>query len=172
MDRRNLLQLSLTAFAACALPRFAAAEALPSLREIAASKGLLFGSAVSDRQLHRPELTALLLEQCSIVVAENAMKWRATQPEQDRFDFTQADAFMAFAESNRMVARGHNLCWHEHNPEWLEAMATPQNAADLLRRHIQTVAGRYKGRIHSWDVVNEAIVRNATITTTSPVPSG
>lgn len=133
------------------------ADPLESLREIATPKGLFFGSAVSDSQLHRPELTALLLQQCSILVPENAMKWRLTHPEPDRFDFSQADNFMAFAESNHLLARGHNLCWHEHNPAWVDSTVTSQNAANIFTTHIRTVASRYKGRIHSWDVVNEAI---------------
>ena len=157
MHRRHFLRLAASTVAASAFPRLVAAEALPSLREIAAPKGLFFGCAVSDPQLRRPELTALLLEQCSIVVAENAMKWRLTHPAPDRFDFTQADNFMNFAESNHLLARGHNLCWHEHNPAWLDSTLTPQNAAGILTNHIRTVTGRYKGRIHSWDVVNEAI---------------
>lgn len=154
MDRRNFLQLSLSAIATTAIP---SPRELPKLRELAHSKGLLFGSAVSDPQLKRPDLTALLLDQCSILVAENQMKWRATHPEQNRFDFTQADAFLNFAESNRIPARGHNLCWHEHNPPWLDSAITSQNAVSLLTTHIQTVVARYKGRIHSWDVVNEAV---------------
>ena len=64
---------------------------------------------------------------------------------------------MDFAESHHIHARGHNLCWHEHNPPWLNSAITPQNAVSLFTTHIQTVVGRYKGRIHSWDVVNEAI---------------
>jgi endo-1,4-beta-xylanase len=157
MRRRSFLQLSLCALAASALPQSLRAVEIAKLRELAATKGLHFGTAVSERQLKRPEFVSLLTEQCSILVAENQMKWRATQPEQDRYDFTTADFFMDFAESYRIPARGHNLCWHEHNPEWLEAAATPETAVSLLRSHIQTVAGRYKGRIHSWDVVNEAI---------------
>lgn len=157
MRRRDFVHLSLTAFAASILPSSLRASEIPKLRDLAARRKLLFGSAVSDPQLHRPDITALIINQCSILVPENQMKWRATHPEQDRFDFAQADAYMAFAESNQLLARGHNLCWHQYNPAWLDAVATPQNAADLLRTHIQTVAGRYKGRIHSWDVVNEAI---------------
>jgi len=157
MQRRSFMQLSLGTLAASALPRSLRAAEVAKLRELAAAKGLFFGTAVSDRQVRRPELVALLTDQCSIFVAENQMKWRATHPEQDRFDFTAADFFMDFAESHHIPARGHNLCWHEHNPDWLEAAATPQNAVSLLRTHIQTVAGRYKGRIHSWDVINEAI---------------
>jgi endo-1,4-beta-xylanase len=154
MYRRDFLQLSLSAAAASAFP---STPEVPHLRDVARSKSLLFGTAVSDSQLHRPDFTPLVLDQCSILTAENGMKWRATHPEQDRFDFTQADFFMDFAESHHLPARGHNLCWHEHNPPWLESTITQQNAVSLLTTHIQTVVTRYKGRIHSWDVVNEAI---------------
>jgi endo-1,4-beta-xylanase len=157
MHRRSFLQISAGALAASALPQTLKAGPSAPLREIAAQKGLLAGTAVSYAQLQRPEFAALLADQCSILVSENDMKWRATQPEKDRYDFTRADAFMDFASSHQIPARGHNLCWHEHNPEWLEATATKENAVSLLKTHIQTVAGRYQGRIHSWDVVNEAI---------------
>jgi endo-1,4-beta-xylanase len=100
---------------------------------------------------------ALIREQCRIVVAENAMKWAALRPSADGFNFDQADALVAFAETNRMKIRGHNLVWHQSNPKWLEATATAANARELLVTHIETVAGRYAGRMHSWDVVNEAI---------------
>jgi endo-1,4-beta-xylanase len=157
MLRRNFLQLSLGTLAASVLPGSSRPSEIPKLREFARSKGLLFGTAVSDSQLRRPDFTPLVLGQCSILVAENQMKWRATHPEQDRFDFAQADFFMDFASSHRLPARGHNLCWHEHNPPWLDSAITPQNAVSLLTTHIQTVVARYKGRIHSWDVLNEAI---------------
>ncbi|PYT42409.1 MAG: hypothetical protein DMG47_16070 [Acidobacteria bacterium] len=149
MQRRCFVQNSLGALAAAALPVSLEAAEVARLREIAATRGLLFGAAVSDPQLKRPELVALLAEQCSILVAENQMKWRATHPEPNRYDFAAADSFMDFAASHHVPARGHNLCWHEHNPAWLEATATAENAVSLLRSHIQTVAGRYKGRIHS-----------------------
>lgn len=157
MRRRDFLQLSLSTLATSAFPLSSNATEIPKLREIALAKGLLFGTAVSDSQLHRTNFASLLLDQCSILVAENAMKWRATHPEQDRFDFTQADFFMDFAESHHLHARGHNLCWHEHNPPWLDSAITQQNAVSLLTTHIQTVVGRYKGRVHSWDVLNEVI---------------
>jgi endo-1,4-beta-xylanase len=100
---------------------------------------------------------ALVREQCRIVVAENAMKWGALRPSAEGFNFDQADALVAFAEANRMKIRGHNLVWHQNNPKWLEVTATKENARELLVTHIETVAGRYAGRMHSWDVVNEAI---------------
>jgi len=157
MRRRDFVQLSLSTLAASTLPSSSRAAELPKLRDLASSKGILFGTAVSGSQLHRSDFTPLLLDQCSILVAENQMKWRATHPEPDRFDFTQADFFMDFADSHHLLARGHNLCWHEHNPPWLDAAITQQNAVSLLTTHIQTVVARYKGRIHSWDVLNKAI---------------
>jgi endo-1,4-beta-xylanase len=157
MHRRSFLHLSLASLTATALRSASGTAEIPKLRELALSRGLFFGAAVSDSQLHRPDFTPLLLDQCSMLVAENQMKWRATHPEQERFDFTQADFFMDFAESNHIRVRGHNLCWHEHNPAWLDSAITQQNAVSLLTTHIQTVVGRYKGRILSWDVLNEAI---------------
>jgi endo-1,4-beta-xylanase len=119
---------------------------------------LLYGCAVDVRVLGTDAgYAALIREQCRIVVAENAMKWRALRPGAEAFRFDDADALVKFAETNRMKIRGHNLVWHEDNPGWLEATATAANARGLLVSHIQTVVGRYAGRMHSWDVVNEAI---------------
>ena len=133
---------------------FAASE---TLREAGAKKNLLVGSAVSYRQLERDDYRTLLSEQASIVVSENDMKWQLIHPEVDRYDFTHADALLAFAAKSNQKVRGHNLCWHNQLPGWFQSVATPENAADLLRKHIAEVAGHYRGRIHSWDVVNEAI---------------
>lgn len=128
-----------------------------TLRAAGAKKNLLVGSAVSFRQLERPELRTLLSEQASIVVSENDMKWGLIHPEVDRYDFAHADALLSFAAEAKEKVRGHNLCWHNQLPGWFSTVATAKNAADLLRRHIAEVAGHYRGRIHSWDVVNEAI---------------
>ncbi|HEX3681017.1 MAG TPA: endo-1,4-beta-xylanase [Bryobacteraceae bacterium] len=147
----------LLASALC-VPRLRAQEASRiRLRDVAARHGLLVGSAVSYAQLERPEFAGLLAAQASIVVPENDMKWRRIHPEPDRYDFSRADALVEFTTAHGQKLRGHNLCWHEHNPDWLARVATKQNAADLLRAHIAAVVGHYAGRIHSWDVVNEAV---------------
>ena len=101
MQRRPFLQLSLAALASSLMPLRMKAAEIAKLRELAAAKGLFFGTAVSERQLKRPEFTALLADQCSILVAENQMKWRATHPEQDRYDFAAA--------SGRPIPRHHRL---------------------------------------------------------------
>jgi endo-1,4-beta-xylanase len=153
--RRDFTKLLLTSAGARAAE--AAEPGLIRLRDIGAERGLLVGSAVSHAALQRPAFTNLLAEQASIVVPENEMKWARIHPEPDRYDFSQGDALVDFASAHRQKVRGHNLCWHEHNPDWLERIATRENAADLLRAHIGKVAAHFAGRIHSWDVVNEAI---------------
>ncbi len=85
------------------------------------------------------------------------MKWGALRPSPTSFDFAQADKLMRFAKLTGQRVRGHNLCWHEGNPAWLKTTATKENARQLLTEHITTVAGHFRGQLHSWDVVNEAI---------------
>ena len=138
-------------------PRKAAATPVGTLRDAGAGRGMLVGSCVSAAQLAEADFAELAARQCSIVVAENDMKWRFTQPEENRYDFTRADVVAGFAAKNGLKLRGHNLCWHQSLPEWVEKTATKENAARLLRQHILVVAGRYAGKMHSWDVVNEAI---------------
>ena len=132
-----------------------------SLGAQAAAHGLLYGCAVDVHALNSdPAYATLIRQQCRILVAENAMKWAALRPAPNTFHFDDADALVAFAETNHMKLRGHNLAWHRDNPRWFDSTATSANARQLLVTHIETVAGRYAGRMHSWDVVNEAIEGN------------
>ena len=157
MLRRELVGQLLKA-AAIGAVSCGAAELSPSrLRDAGAGKNLLVGSAVSYAELQRPDFAHLLAAQASIVVSENDMKWQRIHPERERFDFQKADALASFASENGQRLRGHNLCWHNQLPAWFKQEATTRNAEDLLRRHIAEVAGHFAGRIHSWDVVNEAV---------------
>ncbi len=130
-----------------------------SLKAHAAAHGFFFGCAVNLASLAKDaSYAALVREQSNIIVAENAMKWGPMRPTIDTFNWVEADALVAFAEINKMKVRGHNLCWHRQLPKWFAAEATTANARQLLTDHIQQVAGRYAGRMHSWDVVNEAVL--------------
>ncbi len=129
-----------------------------SLKAHAAAKGLLTGCAVDAAVLRSDEAYRnLLAEQYNIVVAENCMKWGGLRPTADTYSFDEADELVAFAETHGMKVRGHNFVWHESIPEWFETTVTKENARKFLTDHILAVGGRYKDRIHSWDVVNEAI---------------
>ena len=129
-----------------------------SLRAHAEARGLLMGCAVNTGLLARePAYGRVLAEQFNLVVGENCMKWGALRPTATTYDFREADALVAFATDHGMKVRGHNLCWHESLPPWFAATVTRENARQILTDHIHTVAGRYRGRIESWDVLNEAI---------------
>lgn len=129
-----------------------------SLKAHAVAIRLLAGCAVDAGALRSDETYRnLLAEQYNILVAENCMKWGGLRPTADTYSFDEADELMTFAKTHGMKVRGHNLVWHESIPKWFEATVTRENATKFLTDHITTVAGRYKGKIHSWDVVNEAI---------------
>lgn len=135
-----------------------------SLRAHAAAVGLLSGCAavpelleLGDADVSQDPYTRTVAGQAGILVAENAMKWSNLRPSPTEFAFAPADKLFEFAARHQQLIRGHNLCWHEQLPSWFAATATKENAKALLTQHIQTVAGRYAGRVHSWDVVNEAV---------------
>ena len=129
-----------------------------SLKAHAAARGLLTGCAVNANLFRNdPAFRELLAEQYSIVVPENCLKLNMLRPTPDTYDFADADALVAFAEAHGMKVRGHNFVWHEALPRWFAGTVNKDNARKFLVDHINTVAGRYKGKIHSWDVVNEAI---------------
>ena len=130
-----------------------------SLKAHAAKCGVLVGAAVDVRLLKTDAVyQRVLAEQFDILVAENAMKWGPLRPAPDQFYFEAADELMAFAAKHGMKVRGHNLCWHNQLPAWFVGTVTKENARKFLVDHIMTVAGRYKGRMQSWDVVNEAVL--------------
>lgn len=131
---------------------------LPTLREAAEQQNFLVGTAVAINPLRTDTAyRQLIQQQANIVVAENAMKFGPMRPGPDKFFFDDADTLFAFAESHGMKVRGHNFVWHRQLPAWFAGYATKQNAASLLTEHINTIGARYAGRVHSWDVVNEAI---------------
>jgi len=97
----------------------------------------------------------ILAAEFSSVSPENQMKWDFIHPERGVYNFAAADAIVDFAEANGQVVRGHTLLWHSQLPAWVTAIQDPEELRAVLKDHIQTVVGRYKGRIQQWDVANE-----------------
>jgi endo-1,4-beta-xylanase len=127
-------------------------------------KGMVIGVAINQRQFEGADPAALdiITKQFNQVSPENVLKFQSTQPAADRYTFDAADRYVQFGIDHRMQVVGHNLVWHSQTGAWVfqGADGTPADRDTLLARmrdHIRTVVGRYKGRIHGWDVVNEAI---------------
>jgi endo-1,4-beta-xylanase len=129
------------------------------LRALADRSDLLVGAAVASAPLRDDtRYRNLLAREYNTLVPENALKFESVHPEPDRYDFGEFDRILSFAESNDMCVRGHTLVWHHQLPDWVEEGGwTRDELTEVLRTHIHTVVGRYRGRVHYWDVVNEGI---------------
>lgn len=165
LTRRESLALGLGLAAAACAPGVSALPAAPddTLDGLARRSGRRFGSAVGGRSFPDPRYRALLIGQCGVLVPENELKWGWIRRRPERFDFADFDPLIAFAQDNRLAMRGHTLLWHHPAwfPDWVAAHdfgADPRVAAErMIRDHVATVCRRYGARIHSYDVVNEAV---------------
>ena len=130
----------------------------PGLAGIAARAGLLFGTAVQAPEIAGDAAYRAVLErEVQIITAENELKWGVVSPTPETFDFSRADPVFAYTQAQGMAMRGHNFVWHIGLPDWFASTVTRANIRAVLARRINVPCRRYAGRLHSWDVVNEAI---------------
>jgi endo-1,4-beta-xylanase len=136
---------------------------VPALKDVFA-KTFLIGAAVNDDVVSGKDsaAAAIVEKHFDTITAENVMKWAVIHPELNRYDFAAADRYVDFGQKNKMFIVGHTLVWQNQIPAW----AFKDDANNLMGReamlarmkdHIFAVAGRYKGRVNGWDVVNEAL---------------
>jgi len=147
-----------------------------SLNTIAETRGLKFGTCLGTGNggvksfegkftgsFEDPQVRALTVEQCGILVPENELKWYALRADPMTFDFRRADLLLDFAAKNDLAMRGHTLLWNrtEWLPKWLPGYdfgpKPAVQAERMLRDHVATVCGHCGDRVFSWDVVNETI---------------
>ena len=142
-----------------ALPVSNRAEEILALRKLAAEKGLLYGTTISARQIAGdPRFVDLVLQQTGLVVAENDMKWQVmNRGGRGNDDYAPADTVAAFALENDFALRGHNLLWYHRTPNWFFDLTSREEIESAIVERIRGLAGRYRGMVHSWDVVNEPI---------------
>jgi endo-1,4-beta-xylanase len=135
-----------------------ASAAPATLGELAVRSGRYFGTAASvPTLLTQPSYRALIAEQCSVITPENEFKWSTLQPVPGQFNWTLADTAVSLAEQDGLRVRGNCFTWANGNPWWFDVpqFYNPGNALRVLEEHITAVVNRYKGRVYSWDVVNE-----------------
>jgi len=122
------------------------------------------GAALNQQQVTQlnEQEEVILFQHFNSITAENLLKWGNIHPKLDTYNFEPADRFVEVGEKMDAFIVGHTLVWHNQTPDWVfeDNEGKPMQKDALLERmkdHIKAVAGRYKGRIHGWDVVNEAI---------------
>jgi endo-1,4-beta-xylanase len=123
------------------------------------------GVAVSPRSLRDSAERQLIINQFNSLTPENAMKMGPIHPQENTYNWKDADAIVDFAQAHHMRVRGHNLCWHTQAPGWIfhdkdGKLVSKEVLLNRLKDHIYSVVGRYKGKIYAWDVVNEAVSDN------------
>jgi endo-1,4-beta-xylanase len=141
----------------------APADATPALKDVY-KDAFLIGGAMNLAHINGEDQQGLTLIKTHFnsITPENHTKWEHIHPEPDTYNFEAADRFVQFGEQNGMFMVGHPLVWHSQTPQWVfqdaDGKALDREALlQRMREHIQTVVGRYKGRIQAWDVVNEAV---------------
>jgi GH35 family endo-1,4-beta-xylanase len=137
-------------------------QGVPSLKDIYAGD-FLIGTAIDFRRPDEfnPRELEIIKSQFSIITPENSMKPQM-QARPDQWNWTIADNLVKFCQENNIKVHGHTLAWHAQTPNWFFTgddgqPVTRDVAIARLKTHIQTEVGHFKGKVYSWDVVNEAI---------------
>ncbi|PJJ84355.1 endo-1,4-beta-xylanase [Mucilaginibacter auburnensis] len=158
----KLKKLLTVCIAACCLADTAPvmAQALKDVYKDA----FVVGAAITPfiTQPRSKQMLDTLLKHFNAVTIENDMKPERINPRPGEYNWTGADQYVEFGEKNKMFIVAHTLVWHNQTPDFFftNAEGKPNTKAQQLERmrsHIEAVAGRYKGRVHAWDVVNEII---------------
>jgi endo-1,4-beta-xylanase len=160
MSRRAVLAAGLAAGASfCgATPLLAANHGEQALRDIAGARGIRYGStAMASQLLASDSFTDLLLREVAALVPENEMKWFHMSTTPFHSDFRMADCLVDFAAAHGLLCRGHNLLWYWATPKWFKELRHRETARTAMLRRVTDMVSRYRGRIDSWDVVNEPV---------------
>ncbi len=119
----------------------------------------LIGTALAKNHILMEDKKAddLIIEQFNAITAENVMKSALIHPTWQKYNFDLPDKFVEYGQKNKMTVVGHTLIWHSQLSPFVQQMKNADSLKMFMREHINTVAGRYAGKIKCWDVVNEAI---------------
>ena len=169
MSIRSWTKAASAALAATVIIRAAAAQTPTSLKDVY-KDDFVVGAALNEAQIGGRDARgdALVEQQFNSISPENVLKWERVHPQPDKYAFDLPDKYVALGEEYHMFIVGHCLIWHNQTPGWVfrddkgELLGRDALLA-RMREHIATVVGRYKGKIRSWDVVNEALNDDGTL---------
>ena len=126
-----------------------------TLQAAAAETNRYFGTAMAAHYLNNQSTMNIVNREFNMITAENEMKMDAMQPNRGQFNWSSGDRIVNWAQQNGKRVRGHALAWHSQQPGWMQSMSGSALRTAMLE-HVTGVASYYRGKIYSWDVVNEA----------------
>jgi len=131
-------------------------ETLPALKDVYKDY-FPIGNIINGRYM-TSEYLELLTEHFNTVTAENQMKPDHLAPREKggAYNFDSADNMVNEMLKRGITVHGHTLVWHAQTPAWMTA-GTPAQVKENMIKHINTVMSHYKGKVFSWDVLNEAV---------------
>jgi len=125
----------------------------------------LIGTALNAAQIgeKEPNAATLVRQQFNAATPENIMKAEIIHPGWNQYNFDLADKLVAYGKKYHIKINGHTLIWHRQLPAFMKDMQDADSVKQYFTNHINTVAGRYNGKVLSWDVVNEALEEDGTM---------
>ncbi|TEA20591.1 Endo-1,4-beta-xylanase [Colletotrichum sidae] len=128
---------------------------------------LYFGASGDNGIMQQGKTEAVFEANFGQVTPEYSMKWDQTEPSRGNFSWGNSDWIVDWALSNKKSVHGHTLIWHTALPAWVSAVRDKATLTEVIQTHIKAVVGRYKGKIRSWDVVNEIFNDDGTFRNTT-----
>ena len=141
-----------------------AAREMPSLKATF-QDDFLIGTALNAGQIQEkdPKQTSFIAYHFNAATPENGMKAEIIHPQWDSYDFILADKLMEYGRKQQLQINAHTLIWHSQLPKFVHRLQSADSVRTFFTNHINTVAGRYSGKVQSWDVVNEALNEDGTL---------
>ncbi len=144
------------------------AQTPTTLRSLSDARGVNIGVAVNPTLFEdlEPEYGEIVAREFNMIVPENAMKWAALNPQPGQYVWGVADAIVNLGLKNKQKIRGHTLVWHEQLPTYVLGITDRAVMINRTKEHVQSVVKHFKGKIDSWDVINEAVSDNGGLRNT------
>jgi endo-1,4-beta-xylanase len=136
----------------------------PSLKN-AFKNDFLIGAALNASEIEEKDPLAInfIPAQFNAITPENIMKCEVIQPGWNEYNFNLADKYVTYGKKYKMFVVGHTLIWHSQLSPFVKNIKSRDSLLLFMTNHINTVAGRYAGKVNSWDVVNEALNEDGSL---------